>query len=289
MKILLTGRAGQVGSELAKMLPALGEVVATGHDTLDLTAPDAVRAFVRDVRPDLIVNAAAYNAVDRAESDAAQAHAVNATAPAVMAEEAKRLGALIVHYSTDYVFDGTKTSAYVETDATNPLGEYARSKLAGEQAVLASGADALVLRVCWVYDGSRANFVTTMLRLARERDELRVVGDQVGAPTWARGIAEATVAAIRDLERARAASGLYHLAAAGQVDRFELVRRLFELTAGERPKTPRLVRIATSDYPLPAPRPLNSVFDTSKLRSAFGIELDHWDRQLQDCLAARSS
>jgi dTDP-4-dehydrorhamnose reductase len=250
---------------------------------MDLADPDAIRRAVREIRPDVIVNAAGYTAVDRAESDVTAAHRVNAAGAGVLAEEAKRIGALLVHYSSAYVFDGAKRSAYDETDPTNPINEYGRSKLAGERAIASLGGDFLILRAGWVYDGRRRNFLLTMLALAAERDVLHVVDDQVGSPTWAGAIAEETTEILRDVGRARAASGIYNVAAQGAATRYEFTRRAFELA--ESAKRPRLVRSATPDFPLPAARPLNAVLDTTKLRSTFAIEGSGWEHQLCACLA----
>jgi dTDP-4-dehydrorhamnose reductase len=283
VKILLTGKSGQVGGHLARMLPSVGRVHALDRAAMDLADPDAIRGTVRAMRPDVIVNAAGYTAVDQAESDAATVRRVNADAPGVLAEEAKRIGALLVHYSSVYVFDGRKDGAYDEADPTNPINEYGRSKLAGERAIQAVGGDFLILRASWVYDTRRRNFLLTMLALAAERDVLNVVEDQVGSPTWARAIAEATAGILGDIGRAREARGVYNLAAQGAVSRYDFIRRALETR--EAAKRPRLVRIATSDFPLPAPRPLNSVLDSAKLRAVFGVETPGWEQQLRTCLA----
>jgi dTDP-4-dehydrorhamnose reductase len=234
----------------------------------------------------VIVNAAGYTAVDRAESDVAAVHRVNAAGPGVLAEEAKRIGALLIHYSSVYVFDGVKRSAYDETDPTNPINEYGRSKLAAERAIASVGGDFLILRAGWVYDGRRRNFLLTMLALAAERDVLHVVDDQVGSPTWAGAIAEETAEILRAAGRAREASGIYNIAAQGAATRYEFTRRALELAEAKRP---RLVRSATPDFPLPAPRPLNAVLDTTKLRSTFAIEGSGWEHQLRACLAEISA
>lgn len=288
VRILVTGKAGQVGRHLAQLLQPLGPTVAVGRDTLDLADAGAVRKLVREVRPDVVVNAAGITNVDRAESEGAQLQAVNAVAPGVMAEEAKRLDALLVHFSSAYVFDGTAGRPYTESDAPHPVNAYGRAKLAGEEAVLAAGADALILRASWVYDVRRRNFLLTMLDLARGRDELRVVDDQTGSPAWARALAEATAAILRDVGRAREARGVYNVASPDSVSRYDFVRRMLELApARDAARGPlELTRIKTSDFPLPAPRPLNSALDTSKLRETFQVELPGWEAQLAACLAA---
>ena len=215
-RILLTGKNGQVGWELQRTLAPLGEVVVLDRRQLDLSDPDQIRERVREISPDLIVNAAAYTAVDRAEAEPEPAMAVNGTAPGLLAEEAKRIGAAIIHYSTDYVFDGAKTTPYTEEDAPNPLNVYGRTKLAGEQAVQAAGVPHLILRTSWVYGMRGKNFLLTILRLAREREELKIVDDQIGAPTWSRTIAEATAQILTSgAWPVSGASGIYHLTASG--------------------------------------------------------------------------
>lgn len=279
MRILVTGSSGQVGAHLARMLPQAGETVAYDRSALNVADFDALRTAIRDARPDVIVNAAAYTDVDRAETDTL-AHDINAVAPGIMAEEAKKLGALLVHYSTDYVFDGRAGRAYVETDATNPLQAYGRTKLEGERAVAAVGGSALVLRCAWIYDSRRRNFVLTMLRLAAERDELRVVNDQFGCPTWARAIADATRALIRH-PKAREASGIYHLAGPGRASRYEQAQAVLEAAA----RKPCLVPVSTAEFPLPAARPADTTLEARKLRDTFGIVMDDWRTQLRACLA----
>ena len=219
MRVMLTGSRGQLGTDLARELQGRAQVVAHDRASLDLADPAAIAARVAEARPDVIVNAAAYTAVDRAESDEAAARAVNATAPALLAAEARKAGALLVHYSTDYVFDGTKGSPYVETDPTSPINAYGRTKLEGEGAIAASGCDHAILRTSWVYAPHGANFMLTMLRLAATRPELRIVADQRGAPTSTRQLARATLALLSNLERTRASSGIYHATAAGELAR----------------------------------------------------------------------
>jgi dTDP-4-dehydrorhamnose reductase len=286
VNILVTGKTGQVGAHLARLLREIGRVHAVGRETMDLIDADAIRRTVREVRPDVIVNAAGYTAVDRAESDALTVHRVNATAPGVLAEEAKRIGALLVHYSSVYVFDGTKASAYDENDTPSPINEYGRSKLAGEQAISAVGGHFLILRASWVYDLRGRNFLLTMLGLAAERDVLHVVDDQVGSPTWARAIAEATTDVLRNVGLARDAAGVYNLAAAGSVTRYAFTERALDISreVGTGAARPRLATIRTSDFPLPASRPLNSVLDSSKLQSTFGARSATWEQQLRRCL-----
>ncbi|MCE4059144.1 dTDP-4-dehydrorhamnose reductase [Pandoraea sputorum] len=293
-RILLTGATGQVGWELARCLQGMGDVHAPGRSEMDLLDTDSVVRTVRDFAPDLIINPAAYTAVDRAETEEAAAYQVNAVVPGIMAEEAKRLGALVVHYSTDYVFDGTSSTPYREDEPTNPQNAYGRTKLAGETAIAASGANHLVLRTSWVYGSRGANFLLTVQRLARERDELRIVSDQHGAPTWCRTIAELTaqmlVQGLGDADEGgidadfwRERGGLYHLTAAGQTTWHGFTEAILDLTAPE--KRPNVVPIPTSAYPLPAKRPAFSVLDNDKLARNFGVRAPDWRDALKLCLA----
>lgn len=286
--IFVTGKDGQVGFELRRSLAPLGRVVACGRTECDLSDPNALRRVIRDVRPNVIVNAAAYTAVDKAESDEVAAFAINATAPAILAEEAKALGATLVHYSTDYVFDGAKNSPYVETDAPNPRSVYGKSKLAGERAVIETGADALVLRTCWVAGVHGGNFAKTMLRLARERDTLRVVADQFGAPTTAALIADVTAHAVRRHRANPAATGIYHLAAAGETNwrdyAAEVLRCAQALGVELKVRAADIEAITSSEYPAPAPRPASSRLDTQKLREAFDLHLPEWQQGVHHLL-----
>jgi dTDP-4-dehydrorhamnose reductase len=288
VNILVTGVTGQVGAHLPQVLANVGRVQALDRAAMDLADPDAIRRTVRAHRPDVIVNAAGYIAVDRAESDADTVRRVNADAPGIIAEEAKRIRALLVHYSSVYVFDGRKSGAYDEADPTNPINEYGRSKLAGEQAIRGVGGDFLILRASWVYDVRGRNFLLTMLALAAEREVLHVVDDQVGSPTWARSIAEATAGILSDVGRAREATGIYNLAAQGSVSRHAFTERALAVArdSGVGAARPRLAKIKTADFPLPAARPLNSVLDSRMLQSTFRLRLSTWEQQLRDCLAA---
>lgn len=295
--ILLTGASGQVGWELRRALAPLGRVATPSSRELNLADPDAIRRVLRDVRPHLIVNPAAYTAVDKAETEIDLAMAINGTAPGIIAEEAKRMHAALVHYSTDYVFDGTKPGPYRETDPTNPVSSYGRSKLAGEEAIRAVGLPHLILRTSWVYGARGKNFMRTILRLAAERDALNVVSDQIGAPTWSRMIAETTVltiarwcpmstnqAPLTDL------SGIYHLTNAGQVSWHGVACAILEEYEAVReyrnwPRlalTPQAIQpITTAEYPTAAQRPANSVLDNTRLTKAFGVELPDWRECLQ--------
>ena len=266
MKLLVTGVTGQVGSALLPRLSKF-ETVAADRAKVDLAIPRSIIDAVRGARPDVIVNAAAYTAVDRAESERLAAHAVNAEAPRVLAQEAGRLGALLVHYSTDYVFDGEKTAPYLEDDPTNPVSVYGATKLAGEQAIVASGCRHLILRTSWVYAARGSNFLLTMLRLAKERPELRVVNDQFGAPTSADAIAEGT---LRLLDQK--AEGVFHMTCAGRTSWHGFAE---EIVRGAGLATP-VHAIPTSEYPTPARRPRNSMLDNAKLVQALGWSMPEW-------------
>ncbi|MDA8259327.1 MAG: dTDP-4-dehydrorhamnose reductase [Betaproteobacteria bacterium] len=284
MKILLTGCGGQLGRELKRSLASLGEVIACDRQRLDLTQADALRKTVHAMAPTVIVNAAAYTAVDQAEAEPAAADAINGAAPGILAEEARQLGALLIHFSSDYVFDGSKATPYTEIDVPAPLSAYGRSKLAGEQAIAASGARHLIFRTSWVYGLHGANFMKTMLRLGRERDELRVVGDQIGAPTWTRHLADITALVLARRDRP---NGLYHLAAAGETSWHGYAEAIFAEAErnGLIGKSPVVHRIASADYPLPAARPANSRLDCARFRRDFKLNLPDWRIGLADCLA----
>ncbi|QJR13280.1 dTDP-4-dehydrorhamnose reductase [Usitatibacter palustris] len=296
MRVLVTGSRGQVGSAVVAALADHAEVVAVGHATLDLTNANAVRACVRETKPALIVNAAAYTAVDKAEQDAATAEAVNAIAPGILAEEAQRLGAALIHYSTDYVFDGTKSSPYREDDPTNPLGVYGRTKLAGEQAIVASGCVHVILRTSWVYGPTGGNFLLTMLKLAATRPELRVVDDQIGAPTSSLLLARVTREII---ERMRsepgtltARMGVFHTTARGSVSWCGFARRIFKRWSELSPEpftAPKVIPIPASEYPTPARRPANSRLAGDKLAAAYGVRLESWEDGLEEVLRTLAS
>ncbi len=291
MRMLLFGRNGQVGFELRRALAPLGEVVAFDYPACDLSKPDSIREVIAATKPEVIVNAAAYTAVDKAESEPALARAINADAPGIIGTEAKKLGARVIHYSTDYVYDGTKATPYVETDATNPLGVYGLTKRDGDEALAASGAEHFVFRTSWVFGAHGANFVKTVLRLAAEREKLNIVADQFGAPTSAALIADVTAQVLGQLrwrDPAHMPSGVYHLAAAGETSwhgfaqailRGGVLRRLsFKIP-------PEEVRaITTAEYPLPAKRPANSRLDTTRLATTFGLVLPHWQAGLDHVL-----
>jgi dTDP-4-dehydrorhamnose reductase len=281
---LLIGKNGQVGWELRRTLAPLARVVAVDYPEIDLTEPVALRRLIQDIRPAVVLNAAAYTAVDKAEAEPHLARLINGLAPGILAEAAQQVGALLVHYSTDYVFDGAKTTPYVETDAPNPLGTYGRTKLAGDQAVQAVGGRYLILRLCWVYGARGQNFLLTIQRLAREREQLRVVGDQCGCPTWARLIAEATAQAVRQTLAApdRAAlSGTYHLAATGVATWHEFATRIVELMPDSERKCRLVQALATAEYPTPTQRPAYSVLGCEKLQTTFGLQLPPWEESLR--------
>jgi len=287
MKMLLIGKNGQVGWELRRTLAPLAEVVAVDYPEINFTDAPALRQLVAATRPDVVVNAAAYTAVDKAETETELCRQINAVAPGILAEEARKLGALMVHYSTDYIFDGTKTSPYAETDAPNPLGAYGRSKLEGDRAVKASGANHLIFRLCWVYGARGQNFMLTMQRLARQREQLRVVGDQFGCPTWSRMIAETTALALQQVLAGPDASqfnGEYHLAASGQSNWHEFASRIIEWMPEAERKCRTVEKITAAEYPTPAKRPAYSVLDCGKLQKTFGLRLPDWETSLRQVL-----
>ena len=292
-KILILGQQGQIAWELQMTLASLGDVTVWGSQALDLANPDQMRTQIRSLQPDIIVNAAAYTAVDQAESESELCMSINAIAPGILAELARASQALLVHYSTDYVFDGTKTSPYLETDLTKPLSVYGASKLAGEQAIVQVDCAHLILRTTWVYGNRGKNFLLTILRLAAAKSELKIVADQIGSPTWSRSIAEATAQIIAQcrLERSHV-QGLYNLSAAGQtswhgfateiVDQYRSIHPELDLAISQ------ILPIPATDYPTPAQRPANSVLDNSKLLADFGVQLPDWKLSLGQCLQKSS-
>ena len=295
MKILLLGKNGQVGWELQRSLAPLGALVALDRHSQpcgDLSQPQRLAETVRTLRPDVIVNAAAHTAVDKAESEVDLARMLNAEAPAALAQAAAKTGAWLVHYSTDYVFDGSGTRAWLEGDATAPLGVYGQTKLEGEQAIAASGCRHLIFRTSWVYAARGGNFAKTMLRLAQERERLTVIDDQHGAPTGADLIADVTAHAIRTAMQQPQVSGLYHLVAAGETSWHGYARHAIAQARALRPDLPwqvgEIAPVPTSAFPTPARRPLNSRLNTQKLQQTFGLNLPHWqtgvDRLLTEIL-----
>ncbi|MGC8550312.1 MAG: dTDP-4-dehydrorhamnose reductase [Acidobacteriaceae bacterium] len=291
-RVLILGAAGQVGRELQRSFAGMGKVVALDRARANLAEPESLREVVRGVGPDVILNAAAYTAVDRAEQEWELAFAVNAVAPRLLAEEARRQGALLVHYSTDYVFDGSKAGPWVESDTTGPLNVYGASKLAGEQAIADTGGRYLIFRTSWVYGPEGKNFLLTMLRLGRERDRLRVVDDQFGAPTSSMEIADATRGVVEKALRGGfdGVAGVYHMSCAGSTTWCGFARSIFErgadLLGGKRPE---LEAIATAEYPTPARRPVNSVLSNEALNERFGVRLAGWEAGLERVLEALRS
>jgi dTDP-4-dehydrorhamnose reductase len=284
MKILVTGCHGQVGHALTQYLQGLGEIHALGREQLDLSCSESIRAVMQSLQPAMVINAAAYTAVDQAESEEALALRINAEAPGILAEEAVKIGASLIHYSTDYVFDGSKQGAWTEDDPVSPLSAYGRSKLAGERAIAATGVAHLILRTSWVYGLHGKNFLLTMLRLAQSRDSLSIVDDQIGAPTWSHTIAKATANIVRNFsrpEKIEELSGVYHLCASGHTSWYGFAQAIFSHPAVHQ--RPVLQAISTAQYPTPARRPANSVMDTEKFRQCFG-ELPSWQEALQHCL-----
>ncbi|WYM00172.1 MAG: dTDP-4-dehydrorhamnose reductase [Gloeotrichia echinulata CP02] len=294
MKILLTGVTGQLGWELQRTLMTIGEVIPVGRNEslqLDLAQIDTIRQIIREVKPDLIVNPAAYTAVDKAESEPELAMAINGIAPGVIASEAKKVGAAVIHYSTDYVFDGNQQTAYTEQDQPDPQNIYGKTKLAGEQAIASVGVPHLILRTSWVYGSRGKNFLLTMLRLAQEREEIRVVDDQIGAPTWSRMIAEVTAQILSQApdhvsDFLTSKGGLYHLTASGQTSWYSFAKTIFALDVKQNErKLQRLIAITTKEYPTPASRPAYSLLNNQKLSHTFGLILPDWQRSLELVLA----
>jgi dTDP-4-dehydrorhamnose reductase len=291
-KILIFGRLGQVGWELRHKLACLGPVISAGSPEIDFSRPDTIRDTIGAVQPSVIVNAAAYTAVDKAEAAPETAGAINAAGPGIIAEEARRLGALMIHYSTDYVYDGSKQSPWVETDAPNPLNVYGKSKLAGDQAIAAVGGDYLILRTSWVYGARGGNFLLTMLRLARERPELRIVDDQTGSPTTSECIAQATAQIVAQVTAPGhgldGRSGVYHLTSSGQTTWFGFAKQFLS----KQPVCPVLTPIPSSEYPVPAKRPVNSVLSCQRLAETFGVRMPSWESSLDlvlESLAERAA
>jgi len=286
MKILLAGGSGQLAQELQPILLSSGEVIAVDRTRLDLSRPESIRQAMAEIQPDLVVNAGAYTAVDKAESEPELANAVNGIAPGILAEECEKLGASLIHFSTDYVFDGSHGSAYLETDSTNPLGSYGKSKLAGEEAIRKAGNRHIIIRTAWVYgNGGKGNFVKTMLRLGKEREEIRVVADQIGSPTWTGDLAEAISQIIPLL--GPETFGTYHYTNSGVCSWYDFAIAIFEEAAklGLPLKVQRVIPITTSEYPTPAKRPAFSVLSTVKISALLGTHPPHWRQGLRQMLA----
>jgi dTDP-4-dehydrorhamnose reductase len=286
LRILISGQHGQVSQALQHSLKDLGELIVLGRDQLDLSQPESIRSAVRQIKPDLIINAAAHTAVDQAESEPELAYAINATSPGVFAEEAAALGIPFIHYSTDYVFDGSKDGAWTEADMPNPLGVYGSSKLAGERAIEKAGGQYLILRTSWVYSLTGRNFLLTMQRLLPERENLTIVADQIGAPTWAGTIAQSTRALIERWRDGKPGTwGVYHLTASGETSWAGFAEAIGqELIKAGKPCA-KIEPIPSSAYPTPAKRPLNSRLDCSHLQREWGVSQPDWHVALLECLA----
>lgn len=283
MKILLAGITGQLGHELQPILASLGDVTGVDRDTFDLSQPDMIRQVMADVKPEIVVNASAYTAVDKSESESELAMAVNGTGVGVLAEETHKLGARLIHVSTDYVFDGSQSHPYQETDPTNPIGVYGQSKLAGETAIQQVGGDYIIIRTAWVYGvGGIGNFVKTMLRVGGSREELRVVTDQVGSPTWTKDLAEAIASMIQKSPE----TGIYHYTNSGVCSWYDFAIAIFEeaKALGFPLQVQRVVPITTAEYPTPAKRPAYSVLSHGKISAVMGIYPPHWRQALRNML-----
>ncbi|NUT63910.1 dTDP-4-dehydrorhamnose reductase [Pseudomonas corrugata] len=288
LRILIIGKNGQVSRALQSRLADTGELIVRGSDQLDLARPDQLRSHIGALRPNLIINAAAHTAVDQAESEPELAFAINATAPGILALAANDLGAPLIHYSTDYVFDGRKPAPYTEDDTPNPLSVYGRSKLAGEDAIRQADGQHLILRTSWVYSMEGRNFLLTMQRLLQEKPHLRVVADQIGAPTWAGTIADSTAKLIEHWQAGRCGTwGTYHLTAQGETSWFGFAQAIGERLVEQHKPCSVLEAIPSSAYPTPAPRPLNSRLDCTRLLREWGVSQPDWRSALQQCLAER--
>lgn len=281
--VLLTGRTGQVGSEFEKQLAPLAHLSAFDRSQFDLEQPERLREIIRELKPNVIINAAAYTAVDQAESEPTKARAINADAVRVLAEETERLGALLVHYSTDYVFDGAKRSPYIESDLPNPLSVYGTTKLAGEAAIRDSGCSHLILRTTWVYAATGKNFVRTIARLAQQRPELTIVNDQRGAPTSAHELVRATLQLLA--QAPFQVRELYHMTSGGETTWYEFAQEIVHELVRRQRKTASLRPVTTAEYPTAARRPLNSVLSNEKLARDFGVQLPHWREGLHATFA----
>jgi len=294
MRILLTGKNGQVGGELNTILTPLGEVTATGRNEMDLSDPNQIRRTIRQISPELIINAGAYTAVDKAESEPELAQAINGIAPGILAEEAKKLGAVLIHYSTDYAYNGKmRNDPYIESAPPAPINAYGKTKLEGDKAIERSGVPHLIFRTAWVYSRDGKSFLQTILRLAKKKKELRIVNDQMGTPTWCRNIAYATGEIIKQLvakgkdslpETVSGISGVYHMTCGGQTSWHGFARSILDLANPD--PMPRLLAIPTTEYPTPAVRPAYSVLSNAKLEETFGAVLPRWEDALKQCLNA---
>jgi dTDP-4-dehydrorhamnose reductase len=293
VRLLVTGADGQIGWELRRSLSPLGEVIAMDRKACDLSRPQDVAFIIREIAPNIIINAAAYTAVDKAEEEETLATMINGAAVGLIADEARKLGALLIHYSTDYVFDGTKAAPYTEDDPPHPINAYGRSKLAGERAIEQGGGNYLILRTSWVYAARGRNFLQTVLQLARERDELSIVADQFGAPTWAREIADATATIAQqtrsEIEKEDFVSGIFNVTAAGATNWFGFAEAIMEFAepADSKRNRPRILPISSSQYPTAALRPKNSRLAGERARKRFGLVLADWKDALSECMQTR--
>jgi dTDP-4-dehydrorhamnose reductase len=282
-RIIIIGKNGQVGWELQRACAPLGQLVCVDYPEIDLTEGRSIQRWIREIRPDIVINAAAYTAVDKAERESDLAMSINGQAPGIMAEETKRLGTILVHYSTDYVYDGDRTEPYTEDDQPNPLSVYGRTKWSGDRAIQQVGGRHLIFRLCWIYGARGHNFMLTIMRLARERESLQVVKDQVGSPTWSRMVAETTTLAlmrVRDHESPEVYNGIYHLSASGQTSWHGFAEAIVALMPNQEKKCHQVSAITTSEYPLPARRPAFSVLSGAKLKRTFGLCLPDWKESL---------
>ena len=289
MKILLIGKTGQVGGELNNILKDIGELVSVGREHLDLSKITSIEPAILDIQPDIIINAAAYTAVDKAEEESELAMTVNGIAPGVLAKAAKKIEASLIHYSTDYVFDGRSDTPYLEEDVTCPLSIYGKSKLAGEKSIAEAGIPYMILRTSWVYSLQGKSFLRTIEKLAEEKDTLRIVDDQIGAPTWARSIALATRKILKQYlrdESEPSLSGIFHLTCQGKSSWYDFAKEILNISSTS--KNTQLLPIPTSEYPTPATRPLYSLLSNDKLEKVFGFKMPHWNDALKDCMHSKS-
>jgi dTDP-4-dehydrorhamnose reductase len=290
MKILLTGKTGQVGKELNNILKDTEELVSVGREQLDLSKIDSIEPTILDIKPDIIINAAAYTSVDKAEEEPDLAMTINGVAPGVLAEAAKKVGASLIHYSTDYVFDGRSNTPYREEDATCPLNIYGESKLAGEKSIAKAGVPYLIFRTSWVYSLQGKSFLQTIKKLAAQKDTLRIVDDQIGAPTWAGSIARATHKILEQCVRDKSEPSLsevFHLTCKGQSSWYGFAKEVLDLSGASQDT--QVLPIPTSDYPSPAVRPTYSLLSNDKLKKVFAFEMPHWNDALKDCMHSKSN
>jgi dTDP-4-dehydrorhamnose reductase len=290
MKILLTGKTGQVGGELNNILKDIGELVSVGREHLDLSKITSIEPAILDIQPDIIINAAAYTAVDKAEEESELAMTVNGIAPGVLAESAKKIGASLIHYSTDYVFDGHSDIPYREEDITSPLSIYGKSKLAGEKSIAEAGIPYLILRTSWVYSLQGKSFLRKIKKMAEDKDTLRIVDDQIGAPTWAHSIALATCKILKQYLRDWSdptPSGIFHLTCQGKSSWYDFAKEILNISSASQ--NTQLLPIPTSEYPTPATRPLYSLLSNDKLEKVFGFKMPHWHDSLKDCINSNST